>query len=72
MPFYDLRCAACDKEFNISASVAEKTEKRVPCPDCGSVDLESVYKSAPAYIKNLKSPSCPNRSASCGGCRHTG
>ena len=30
MPFYDLRCPKCDKEFNISASMKEKSEKRIP------------------------------------------
>ena len=28
MPFYDLRCPKCDKEYNIYATIAEKTEKR--------------------------------------------
>ena len=73
MPFYDLRCIECDKEFNIKASIAEKTEHRVPCPECGSMNMETVYISAPVYIKNRSDgmPSCPNRSI-CGnsGCRH--
>jgi len=75
MPFYDLYCGECDKEFNILASVAAKTEKKIPCPECGSVDLKTVYNGAPAYIKSSKSsgamPECPNRSV-CGsaGCHH--
>ena len=36
MPFYDLRCIECEKEFNISAKISEKTEKRIACPECGS------------------------------------
>ena len=72
MPFYDLRCVKCDKEHNISASIKDKTEKRIQCPDCGSVDLETVFKSSPAYIKNLKSTGCPNQHVCGSGCRHTG
>ena len=69
MPFYDLRCPHCDKEYNISASMADKVEKRIPCPDCGSTELETLYKAAPGIIKGLsKTPECPNRTASCSGC----
>jgi len=72
MPFYDLRCGSCKKEFNIRATIADKTEHRIPCPECGSTKMETVYKSAPAYIKNSGDniPSCPNSTA-CGnsGCR---
>ena len=70
MPFYDLRCDKCGKEFNVSAAIADKTEKRVPCPDCGSFDLETVYKSAPAYIKNTRDGECPSRHVCGSGCRH--
>ena len=72
MPFYDLRCPICDKEFNISASMADKAEKRVPCPECGSFELETVYKSSPAYIKNNSGHECPNRHVCGSGCRHAG
>jgi len=72
MPFYDLSCPECDKEFNILASVAQKIEKRIPCPECGSFDLKTVYKGAPAYIKSAKNTECPNQRVcgSAGGCRH--
>jgi putative FmdB family regulatory protein len=68
MPFYDLRCPKCKKEYNIRATIAEKTEKRIACPDCDSFELETVYKSAPAYIKNIKDviTACPNQHK-CGG-----
>ena len=71
MPFYDLRCEKCGKDYNISASVSDKSEKRIPCPGCGSFDLKTIYKSAPAYIKNNKTPECPNFKT-CGntGCPH--
>jgi len=71
MPFYDLYCPECDKEFNILASVTEKTKKQIPCPECGSLELKTVYKGAPAYIKSTKMPECPNRHVCGAGCRHT-
>ena len=64
MPFYDLKCPECEKEFNIKASMAEKTENRIHCPECGSHKLETVFKSAPAFIKSRES--CPNNHG-CGG-----
>ena len=72
MPNYDLHCPKCNREYNIRASMSEKSEKRIPCPDCGSYELETVFKSAPAYVKGGKTVSCPQR-ASCGSsCPHAG
>jgi len=67
MPFYDLYCADCDKEFNIMATMADKMERRIPCPECGSTALETVYSAAPAFIKSGGDamPACPN-SRACG------
>ena len=65
MPFYDLRCVICKSEHNISASMKEKAEKRIACPDCGSFELETVFKAAPAVVKGLPEAMCPNRGA-CG------
>ena len=73
MPFYDLRCSDCESEFNIMASMADKTKRSIPCPECGSLNLETVYIAAPAYIKGGRGdnvPVCPN-SRSCGvGCQN--
>ena len=75
MPFYDLRCIDCETTSNIRATMAEKEENRIPCPECGSTNLETLYISAPAYIKSSSesSPACPS-SSSCGnsGCRFAG
>ena len=72
MPSYDLYCSVCDKEFKASASIAEKSENRIACPDCGTHDLKTVFKSAPAYIKGAKPQACPN-SGGCGkACPHAG
>jgi len=73
MPFYDLHCTICDKEYNISASMADKTERRIPCPDCGSTDLKTVYRSAPAFVKGGGDamPSCANSRACGASCPHS-
>jgi len=72
MPFYDLKCTDCNNEANIKATMSEKAERRIPCPKCGSTNMETVYTTAPAYIKNSGSGPlpCPS-SGSCGngGCR---
>jgi len=76
MPFYDLRCPKCDKEFNISATMTDKIEKRIPCPECGATDLVTVYKSAPWVIKSasasMGAAKCPNSHVCGAGCRHAG
>ena len=71
MPFYDLYCPKCDKEHNISATMADKAAKLIPCPDCGATELETVYSAAPAYIKTAPAPACQGGGGpACGGCRH--
>ena len=71
MPKYDLRCTGCDSEFNIRATMSEKSEKRIICPNCGSNELATVFKTAPAYVR--AQAKCPN-SGGCGssGCRFAG
>ena len=66
MPKYDLRCEGCDAEFNVRASISEKSEKRINCPDCGSTELATVFKAPPAFLKG--EAKCPNRA----GCASTG
>ena len=72
MPFYDMFCTACQKEFNVMATMAEKAERRIACPECSSTKMETIYKSAPAYIKGTgdKMPDCPNKNSCAMGCRH--
>jgi len=71
LPNYDLRCVKCERDYNIRASMAEKSEKKIPCPDCGSFELETIFKTPPAYVKNSGAAQCPQRNI-CGGCRHAG
>ena len=72
MPFYDLYCSKCDEEYNISATISDKVEGRIPCPKCGSTELDTVYKAAPAYIKTGSDamPSCANAGGCGGACPH--
>jgi len=75
MPYYDLRCTDCYSEHNISASMREKSEKLIKCPDCGSVELETLFKAPPAVLRGTASApvtNCPNLSACGHVCRHAG
>ena len=70
MPYYDLRCPECDKEYKLSATMSEKANKQIACPDCGSTELVTLFKTPPAFIK-AQAP-CPN-ATTCGAvCRHAG
>lgn len=44
MPYYDLRCEACKHEFNVKATVQERTEGHISCPSCGSKSLATIYR----------------------------
>ncbi|MCL2603105.1 MAG: zinc ribbon domain-containing protein [Defluviitaleaceae bacterium] len=70
MPNYDLRCIDCNTEHNIRASMKEKSEKQISCPNCGSFELETVFKTAPAFVKGMSTPPCPQRSACGAACPH--
>jgi putative FmdB family regulatory protein len=72
MPFYDLYCPDCGKELKIFASMAEKAEKSIACPECGSQELETVFKGSPAYImrSNSSASECPHRHVCGEGCSH--
>lgn len=68
MPFYDLKCSKCEKEFNIMASMSQREKKEIKCPECGSNELETVFKNLNVIQSRKSSPAeCPNRHV-CGGC----
>ena len=74
MPLYNLKCRTCDREFDILASVSDKNEKRIHCPECESNELEALWKNAPRYLKggiqSSKELVCAN-SETCGkACQH--
>ena len=70
MPFYDLHCAGCNKDFNIRASVSDKTEKRIACPECGSNDMETIFAPVNFHVKRNAPAACPNSHVCGSGCRH--
>lgn len=70
MPYYDLRCKECGRMFSIKASISQRSEKEIPCPECGGTELDAVYSASPNVLirKNAEpAPQCPN-AARCGGC----
>ena len=72
MALYDLHCTGCGRDFiDVQASVAEKTEKRILCPECGSNQMEKIYSPVNIHVKTgSASADCPN-SRMCGaGCPH--
>ena len=44
MPYYDLRCESCQHEFNLKASIRERSEGQLHCPHCGSTQLAGQFK----------------------------
>jgi len=68
MPFYDLKCSKCGHEFNVMAKMSERSEKLIKCPECGSNELEAVFKNV-NIVQSRKSEGgeCPNIHR-CGGC----
>lgn len=64
MPFYDLKCAKCGDEFNIMASISQKENGLIKCPNCGNTNLETVFKN----INIIKSRSKSERHSCSGGC----
>jgi putative FmdB family regulatory protein len=71
LPFYDLRCTACGAEFNIRATLAERAQRQITCPDCAGHELLPVFKTAHFTVKSEEiAPACPNSHICGAGCRH--
>jgi len=70
MPFYDLHCTGCNKDLNVRATVAEKTEKRIVCPECGSNQMETIFSPVNFHVKKDALAACPNSHICGSGCRH--
>ncbi|NSW91657.1 MAG: zinc ribbon domain-containing protein [Firmicutes bacterium] len=68
MPFYDLKCNECGKEFNVMAKISEREKKLITCPNCGNNELEPIFTNL-NFITSRKpdNPVCPNIER-CGGC----
>ena len=72
MPFYDLKCTKCNNEFNIRASMEERENGRIKCPDCGDSRLETIFKSIGILkTKEKRTFACPNIEK-CGSCPYSG
>lgn len=70
MPFYDLKCS-CGTEFNVRASIAQREEKQIVCPQCGGRNLQTVFKAMQFSVKKpQKTEDCAMGHQCCGGCKH--
>lgn len=69
MPFYDLRCRECGREFNVMAKMSERESRAIKCPECGANELDAVFSSVNIIQsrKTAEAPLCPNVHK-CGGC----
>ncbi len=45
MPTYEFLCTKCQKEFTVTMTIRERSEKVPTCPGCGSSDLEPLMTS---------------------------
>lgn len=44
MPMYDYRCEDCGNEFEIDEPMTTHEETKHECPECGSENLNRVFK----------------------------
>lgn len=58
MPLYDMKCEACNHEFEDLHGVHEPDPTK--CPSCGKPKLKRAWKTAPFY-ENRYSPLHPRR-----------
>ena len=70
MAYYDLHCADCGKDhFDVSATVAEKVEMLILCPECGSNRMEKIFSPVSVHVKSEAPSGCPNGHICGSGCR---
>ena len=68
---YEYRCDSCGTEFEIKATIAEKTRGlRLECPNCGSVKATQIYTSMAVFPRSGSGggtpPNCgPGSGAGC-------
>ena len=66
MPFYKLICSACGITFEQQATIAERTEKAIACPCCGSHEVYTDYAAgSAAVITAPSSAGCPGGCSCC-------
>ncbi len=69
MPIYQLVCAACNKEFEVLASISDREGKKIICPDCGGKELKPVYTGKANVCLSGKKGDSPLCRCSCGCCK---
>ncbi|NLU52969.1 MAG: zinc ribbon domain-containing protein [Clostridiaceae bacterium] len=72
MPYYDLRCSKCGNTFNAKATISQRENRQIPCPQCGSFELEAVFASVNYTVKSsgCDVSSCPQSHRCHAGCCH--
>jgi putative FmdB family regulatory protein len=71
MPFYDLKCTKCGKEFNIMASMSQREKKLIKCPNCGNNELDPIFTNVNIVQTRKSEPmACPNFERCGGSCPH--
>lgn len=69
MPIYKLLCKQCHKQFEAFASVSERTNGAIACPDCGGKDHEAVYEgTANIHVRQSADEPCPHAHCCSGAC----
>jgi len=69
MPYYDLRCEDCQNEFNIKASIRERSEGLLRCPECGSGNLAAIFRQVNVLrFRGKDCDVCPGQTAGRQGC----
>ena len=76
MPYYDLKCADCEHEFNTKATLSDRTGGAIRCPACGSFRLETIFRKVNIIrSRSDMADSCPMGGGACGcsgGCAQGG
>ena len=67
MPFYDFKCSRCELTFNVMATIEEKEKGLIPCPGCGSKDIQRSYDKANISLKSREAA----RHENCSCCQHS-
>lgn len=72
MPYYDLKCKNCGSAFNIKATINEKENRTIKCPECKSNELETVFKTLNYIVKKsgCDVSACPQAHRCNSGCCH--
>ena len=68
MPYYEVRCTQCQTEFNVKATIQERTDNNIRCPSCDSRELETIYRKVNVLrFKDKDCDVCPSPGALPGG-----